>query len=131
MVLGSSTRRRPVSGGRSRTALEAAALLASTLVACGGGGEGGTPTLTWYINPDNGGQQDLAAKCTKAADGDYRIDVALLPSDADGQREQLVRRLAADDSSIDIMSLDPVFVPEFANAGFLRPFSDDEAAADA
>ena len=79
MVLGSSTRRRPVSGGRSRTALAAAALLASTLVACGGGGEGGTPTLTWYINPDNGGQQDLASKCTKAAGGDYRIDVGAAP----------------------------------------------------
>jgi multiple sugar transport system substrate-binding protein len=85
-------------------------------------------TLTWYINPDNGGQQDLAAKCTKAADGAYRIEVALLPSDADGQREQLVRRLAANDSSIDLMSLDPVFVPEFAEAGYLRPFTDDEAA---
>jgi multiple sugar transport system substrate-binding protein len=107
----------------------AAAMLAGSgiLVACGGGG-GGVPTLTWYINPDNGGQQDLAAKCTKAADGAYRIDVALLPTDADGQREQLVRRLAANDSSIDLMSLDPVFVPEFAEAGYLRPFTDAEAA---
>src|SRR4030095_2582289 len=127
-VLGSSIRRRPVSGVRSCVAFAAAVLAGSgVLWGCGGGG-GGVPTLTWYINPDNGGQQDLAAKCTKAADGDYRIDGALLPSDADGQREQLVRRLGADDSSIDIMSLDPVFVPEFANAGFLRPFSDKEAA---
>jgi multiple sugar transport system substrate-binding protein len=127
-VLGSSIRRRPVSGVRSCVAFAAAVLAGSgILVGCGSGG-GGVPTLTWYINPDNGGQQDLAAKCTKAADGDYRIDVALLPTDADGQREQLVRRLAADDSSIDLMSLDPVFVPEFANAGFLRPFSDEEAA---
>jgi multiple sugar transport system substrate-binding protein len=36
--------------------------------------------------------------------------------------------LAANDSSIDLMSLDPVFVPEFAAAGFLEPFSDDDAA---
>ena len=28
-----------------------------------------------------------------------------------------------------MMSLDPVFVPEFAEAGFLRPFTDDEASA--
>jgi multiple sugar transport system substrate-binding protein len=93
----------------------------------GGGGGGGVPTLNWYINPDNGGQKALAAKCTKAADGKYRIDVQLLPTDADGQRQQLVNRLAANDSSIDIMSLDPTFVPEFANAEFLRPFSKDEA----
>jgi multiple sugar transport system substrate-binding protein len=98
------------------------------VAACSGGDEGGVPTLTWYTNPDNGGQQDLAAKCTEAADGKYRIDVAVLPTDADGQREQLVRRLAANDSSIDLMSLDPVFVPEFAEAGFLRPFTDDEGA---
>ena len=37
------------------------------------------------------------------------------------QREQLVRRLAAEDSSIDIMSLDPPYIPEFAEAGFLAP----------
>jgi multiple sugar transport system substrate-binding protein len=102
-------------------------LLAATAVGCSGG-DSGPPTLTWYTNPDNGGQQDLAAKCTEAADGKYRIEVSVLPNDADGQREQLVRRLAANDSSIDLMSLDPVFVPEFAEAGFLRPFTDDEAA---
>ena len=101
---------------------------AGALVGCGDGDEGGTPTLTWYTNPDNGGQEDLAAKCTDEAGGDYRIDVAVLPTDADGQREQLVRRLAANDTSIDLMSLDVVFVPEFAEAGFLRPFSDEEAA---
>ena len=98
-----------------------------TLAACGDGGGGGTPTLTWYTNPDNGGQQDLATKCTKEADGAYKISVAVLPTDATSQREQLVRRLAAKDSSIDMMSLDPVFVPEFASAGFLRTFTDDEA----
>ena len=86
------------------------------------------PTLTWYINPDNGGQADLAAKCTKAANGEYRIETALLPNDASSQREQLVRRLAANDSGIDLMSLDPVFVAEFASAGFLRPFTKDEEA---
>ena len=101
---------------------------AGALVGCGDGDEGGTPTLTWYTNPDNGGQEDLAAKCTDEAGGDYRIDVAVLPTDADGQREQLVRRLAANDTSIDLMSLDVVFVPEFAEAGFLRPFSDEQAA---
>jgi multiple sugar transport system substrate-binding protein len=99
----------------------------ASLMACGGDG-GGPPTLTWYTNPDNGGQADLAAKCTDEAGGDYRIEISELPSDADSQREQLVRRLAANDSSIDLMSLDVVFVPEFAEAGFLRPFTEDEAA---
>src|SRR5690606_23884871 len=100
--------------------------LGAGLVACGGA-EGSTPTLTWYTNPDNGGQAALAEKCTEEADGRYRIEVSQLPADASGQREQLVRRLAANDSSIDIMSLDVVFTPEFAAAGFLRPFTEEEA----
>jgi multiple sugar transport system substrate-binding protein len=87
----------------------------------------GTPTLNWYINPDNGGQADLAAKCAAQSNGAYDINVSVLPNDATAQREQLVRRLAAKDASIDLMSLDPPFIPEFASAGFLRPFTESEA----
>ncbi|WP_242471981.1 MULTISPECIES: extracellular solute-binding protein [unclassified Blastococcus] len=106
----------------------AAALLvaAGTLAACGGD-SGGPPTLTWYTNPDAGGQAEIASRCTDAAEGRYRISTAVLPRDAAGQREQLVRRLAASDSSIDIMSLDPPFIPEFAEADFLAPVPDDVA----
>jgi multiple sugar transport system substrate-binding protein len=105
----------------------AVAVLASTLAACGGGDGGGTPTLTWYINPDSGGQAEIASRCTEAANGAYRIETSQLPRTSDGQREQLVRRLAAEDSSIDIMSLDVVFAPELAQAGFLAPMPADVA----
>src|SRR3954447_6819396 len=105
-------RRRGLGGGA------AALVLASSLAACGGD-SGGPPTLTWYINPDSGGQAEIASRCTDAADGAYAVKTELLPNDAAGQREQLIRRLAAKDSSIDIMSLDPPFVAEFAQAGFL------------
>lgn len=100
-------------------------LVGSLLAACGS--ESGTPTLNWYINPDNGGQVDLAEKCAGQSGGAYDINVSVLPNDATAQREQLVRRLAAKDASIDLMSLDPPFIPEFASAGFLRPFTDEEA----
>ena len=100
-------------------------LLASVLAGCGS--ESGVSTLNWYINPDNGGQLALAQKCSAASNGAYQIKVSVLPNDATAQREQLVRRLAAKDSSIDLMSLDPPFVPEFAEAGFLRPFTAAEA----
>jgi multiple sugar transport system substrate-binding protein len=114
--------------GRRRLAGSAAAVvLASSLAACGGGGNGGTPTLTWYYNPDNGGQVELAKRCTEEAEGRYRIETAILPRDADSQREQLVRRLAAKDASIDLMSLDPIYVPEFAQAGFLAPVPEEVA----
>jgi multiple sugar transport system substrate-binding protein len=97
--------------------------LAGTLGACSAGD--GVPTLTWYINPDDGGQSEIAASCTEAADGAYRIETSLLPRDAASQREQLARRLAASDRSLDIMSLDPPFIPELAEPGFLAPVPDD------
>jgi len=121
-------------GGRRRSSRRgiagAAALLvtAGTLAACGGNESGSTPTLTWYINPDNGGQAKIAAACSDASDGAYKIKVSQLPLNSDAQREQLVRRLAANDESIDIMSLDVVFAPELAQAGFLAPVPDDVAA---
>jgi len=108
-------------------------LAASLLAACGGGDSGGTPTLTWYINPDvgnvdptAGGQATLAKECSEASNGAYDMEVQLLPVDASAQREQLVRRLAAQDSSIDLMSLDPPFTAEFATAGFLAPVPADK-----
>jgi multiple sugar transport system substrate-binding protein len=105
------------------------ALIASgTLAACGGGGSGGTPTLTWYINPDSGGQAKIAASCSDASHGAYTVETSVLPRNADAQREQLVRRLAAGDDSIDIMSLDVVFAPELAQAGFLAPVPGDVAS---
>ena len=96
------------------------------LAGCGSGDEGGTPTLTWYINPDNGGQATLAQECSEQSNGAFRISTQVLPNDATAQREQLVRRLAAGDSSVDLMSLDPVFVAEFANAGYLRAITDEQ-----
>jgi len=117
----------PLRGRRRGLAGAAAvAVLSSVLAACGSD-EGGVPTLTWYTNPDAGGQAEIASRCTDAAEGRYRIETATLPRDAAGQREQLVRRLAANDSSIDIMSLDPPFIPEFAAAGFLAPVPEDVA----
>jgi multiple sugar transport system substrate-binding protein len=111
----------------------AAAALIAALGACGGG-ESGPPTLTWYINPDPNppsgfegkfGQAGIAERCSTDR---YQIETQLLPGSASEQRIQLARRLAADDSSIDLMSLDPVFTAEFADAGFLEEFSDEEAA---
>jgi len=103
-------------------------LSAAFLAACGGDG-GGENTLTWYVNPDAGGQAEIAKRCTEDAGGEYRIETAVLPREAAAQREQLVRRLAANDKSIDLMSLDPPFIPEFAEAGFLAEIPEDRAEA--
>ncbi|NRQ51234.1 extracellular solute-binding protein [Aeromicrobium stalagmiti] len=101
----------------------ATALSMSVLAACGG--DSGTPTLNWYINPD--GQTTLNQLAKDCSTDDYTIKIQLLPASATDQRTQLARRLAAKDSSTDLMSLDPVFVPEFANAKWLLPFEGDLA----
>ena len=100
--------------------------LGATLAACGG--SSGSSSLTWYINPDSGGQATIAKTCTEAAKGRYSIETSILPSDATAQREQLIRRLAGEDSSVDLISLDPPFVPEFSQANFLYPIPQDKAA---
>jgi len=104
------------------------ASLAGALLLAGCRGATDDPTtLSWYVNPDNGGQARLAARCSAASGGRYRVQISELPRDATGQREQLVRRLAARDASIDLVNVDPPFLPELATAGFLRPFTSDEA----
>ncbi len=91
------------------------------LVACSGD-DGGPPEITWYINPDAGGQAAVAEACST---DDYTITTQVLPQDANQQRIQLARRLAAADPEIDIMSIDPPFTAEFANAGYLAEIPQD------
>lgn len=117
------------SPSRVAVALCAATVLVG-LTACGGAED--STHLTWYINPDGGGsnpegggQAQIAAECTEQAGGAYSIEVQLLPNSASDQRQQLLRRLAGSDSSVDLMSLDPPFIPEFAQAGFLAPVPGD------
>jgi len=109
---------------RRRTASVVALCLGAALLVSCSSDDSGPPTLVWYTNPDNGGQATLAQQCTDQSDGAYSIETQVLPNEADAQREQLVRRLAAGDSSVDLMSLDPPFVAEFANAGYLLPITD-------
>jgi multiple sugar transport system substrate-binding protein len=101
-----------------------ALLVALVIAGCGGSDDGGSRTLTWFIfNEPSGAPATVAEKCSEESDGDYTIEFEYLPSDADGQREQLVRRLGAEDSSIDIIGMDVIWTGEFANAGWLEEFT--------
>ncbi len=110
----------------------ALAMLAALLAACGGNASGVTK-LVWYVNPDPSkpanfkgafGQPGIAQRCSTDR---YTITTQELPGDASQQRIQLARRLAAGDTGIDLMSLDPVFTGEFTDAGFLAPIPPAEA----
>jgi len=95
------------------------------MAACGTGGGGSGPvTLTYYIYPDTSGATNQAvATCTKQSHHRYTISYQQLPTSADGQRQQLVRRLAAHDNTIDIMGLDVTWEAEFAQAGWILPWT--------
>jgi trehalose/maltose transport system substrate-binding protein len=103
-------------------AVGAAAL--AVAAGCGNGqASSGPVTLNWYIFPEfSGAFVKSAASCSKASNGAYQIKIQTLPNAADGQRQQMVRRLAANDSSLDILGLDVTWTPEFAEAGWITPW---------
>ena len=112
-----------------RPATRAALILGSVLssltlfAGCGGDddGGGGTTTLNWFVQIQPGGSfQEVAKRCSEESNGRYQIDLELLPTDASQAREQLVRRLGAEDSTIDVLGMDVIWTAEFANAGWLQ-----------
>ncbi|MEA2399653.1 MAG: trehalose/maltose transport system substrate-binding protein [Thermoleophilaceae bacterium] len=103
------------------------ALIASAaLGACGVGsseGGGGHNAINWYVFNEPGGSYDKAvADCNKAAGGKYHINYVKLPTDANQQRELIVRRLAAKDKSIDLIGMDVIWTAELAEAGWILPW---------
>lgn len=105
----------------------AATLVGSLTAACGGGDEGGIPVVNLFGGAAAAGFDKIIADCNEQADGEYKIVGNLLPSDADGQREQLVRRLAAKDDGMDLIGMDVVWTAEFAEAGWIMPLTDSQA----
>jgi multiple sugar transport system substrate-binding protein len=91
------------------------------LAGCGGGSSGGRKTINlWVFNEPSGSFTDAAKRCSDASGGKYKIVYNKLSNDADQQRQSLVRRLAAKDSSIDIAGMDVVWTAEFAEAKWIK-----------
>ena len=99
------------------------------LVACSPRQHSGMPVLNWYVFDEKSGAfREAVEHCNQAAQGRYRLALTPLPSDADQQREQLVRRLAAGDKAIDIIGMDVIWTAEFAQAGWILPWPESQAA---
>jgi multiple sugar transport system substrate-binding protein len=104
----------------------ASAVMAATgLAACSSASAGTGPvTLNYYLYPDNSGAtQQAINNCDKQSGGKYKISYQLLPQASDGQRQQMVRRLAAHDPTMDILGLDVTWEPEFAQAKWIQPWT--------
>jgi multiple sugar transport system substrate-binding protein len=103
-----------------------AALLATASTSCSQPDRSSVPTLRWYVFREPSGAFDQAARrCSEFSHGAFRIETAALPADADQQRTQLVRRLAAGDRDIDIIGMDVIWTAEFAAAGWILPWTGD------
>jgi multiple sugar transport system substrate-binding protein len=101
------------------------ALASTALAACGSSGGGTGPvTINYYVFDDVSGSFATAVdNCSKQSNGKYTITYNKLPKAADDQRLQLARRLAAADSSMDILGLDVTWEAEFAEAGWILPWT--------
>ncbi len=100
------------------------ALASTALAACGSSGGTGPVAINYYVfNDVSGSFATAVSNCSKASGGKYTISYNKLPAAADDQRLQLVRRLAAADNSMDILGLDVTWAPEFAQAGWILPWT--------
>jgi len=130
---GRTTSRRPRRRGFPRRAsrlrcfgagVAGLALASTALAACGSSGGSGPVTINYYVfNDVSGSFATAVSNCSKASGGKYTIVWNKLPAAADDQRLQLVRRLAAADPSMDILGLDVTWAPEFAEAGWILPWT--------
>jgi multiple sugar transport system substrate-binding protein len=99
-------------------------LVSTGLAACGSSGGTGAVQLNFYsFNDPSGAVATAVTNCSKASGGKYTISYNKLPAAADDQRLQLVRRLAAGDTSMDILGLDVTWEAEFAEAGWILPWT--------
>jgi multiple sugar transport system substrate-binding protein len=106
-------------------------LAAAVFAGCGSSGSSsGSKTLNWYVfNEPSGAYEQAVKTCNAQANGRYRIVYQRLPTDANQQREQVVRRLAAKDSSVDLIGMDVIWTAEFAQAGWIKPWLGARGAA--
>ena len=122
-------RRRGILQRRSRTrnlgVSAVGVLLASTaLAACTSSSAATVPTLNFYsFNDQSGAVQTAVTNCSKQSNGKYTITYNKLPAAADDQRLQMARRLAAQDSTMDILGLDVTWEAEFSQAGWILPWT--------
>ncbi|MBO0679627.1 ABC transporter substrate-binding protein [Mycolicibacterium sp. S2-37] len=104
----------------------AALTAASTLSACGSGGDGKVINLYTSAN-ELATFGALAKRCEEQLDNGFAIRQISLPKSADEQRLQLARRLTGNDKTLDMMAMDVVWTPEFAEAGWIVPLDEDPA----
>ncbi|MDQ3402465.1 MAG: ABC transporter substrate-binding protein [Actinomycetota bacterium] len=112
-------------GRRLLTSMAALVAMAPMIAGCGAEDNG--KTINVYY-PAEQKFSEVVAACNVAAEGRYEIVLNVLPREADGQREQMVRRLAAGDADMDVLGLDVTWMAEFAEAGWIEEWTGRDKA---
>src|SRR3954447_25444834 len=107
---------------RAGTGVMAVIAAVCAIVVAGCGGSSGGPQTLNYIGPIDpaGTNTKAAAECSQQSGGKYKIAMFPVGNSADATRELFVRRLAAGDKNMDIINMDTIYTPEFAEAGWLK-----------
>lgn len=109
-----------------------AALMVASLAGCAGksqssgSSDSSDEKITLKFSFDQGvGEptQKIVDNFNKSQDK-ITVETVLLPQDANQVHDDFVNKLASQDTSIDIMGLDVVYIAEFASAGWLMDLSD-------
>ncbi|MFJ6851442.1 extracellular solute-binding protein [Streptomyces sp. NPDC091271] len=135
---------RRTSRGRARAAVTLACLLALVSAACTGG-PGGTPqdgqeesaegpiVVASGLDVTGSGsvRQQLIEEWNRLHAGSKAQQAKLveLPGGADQQRSQLLGALQSGSARYDVVNLDITWIPEFAEAGLIRPMPVEESGA--
>jgi len=93
------------------------------LVSACGSGAGGTVVSVYTSANEKATFSALARRCNAELGGRFSIKQVSLPKGADDQRLQLARRLTGNDKNLDIMGLDVTWEAEFAEAGWIEPWT--------
>ena len=87
----------------------------------------GTVNLNWCVFNEPVGlvRRRRRSAARRSRNGRYKIVFNALPQRRRPAAPALVRRLAAKDSSIDIIGMDVIWTAEFAEAGWIKPWPGD------
>ena len=106
-------------------------LLVSASIAAGCGGSAddasanGVPVIGFMTWRDQTGfDEKQFRKCEKSDGNKYRIEAIPMGPSVDAAREQLSRRLAAGDETIDMINLDIIWTAEFSDANWIMDLTE-------
>ncbi|SDO86062.1 carbohydrate ABC transporter substrate-binding protein, CUT1 family [Pedococcus dokdonensis] len=119
---------------RTLTVMAGAVAVALVASACGGDDGGNDPAasgatgrgpITYVQGKDNSGLLAPQAERWNAAHPNEKVTIKEQSDQADQQHDDLVQHFQAKDPSYDVVSVDVVWVAEFAAKGWLTPLKDN------